>query len=1024
MRRHSILKGIRCRYCYSLGRLPLKYTGNHELLGQQIRQLSSSSNNVGGPDNNNGDEKPQSAGSAFGRGWGSPAFGAPVTFTPAELKQREALLAKQPRQKPSPPAEVTHGSHGQNENTIRDQRATWVCAQCQKVNLMKLAFCPDCHWRPSQTYLRSSTPRSPQRKPLGPRASSEGEQKPGSTKHQKQSKFTITRFWATEQPPQRSDRSRQPPRHVNPSTHSPSSDSPSRISTAREGADGATQKSQQNGDVQNISLKPGRSLDSQTQALGGNISWPLSGFRSLPPQSEQPQLSDIAPQSEALPARSKPKWDEMDTNTSTEEHITTPTSSRGGYRKNNKDFTPYEEAGNDISFKPKKRKGRRAASKDDFDELEVRPKHHSSKRDQDSDLMDLAEEYGMGQRRRKGDKKKVAQRLREQSGPTPIVLPDFISVGNLADAINVRRPQFIKSLENLGFDNVTNDHVLDSETAGLIVTEFNFEPVAESNDIDLVAAPAPEDTSNLPPRPPVVTIMGHVDHGKTTLLDYLRKSSVVATEHGGITQHIGAFSVTMPSGKQITFLDTPGHAAFLEMRKRGADVTDIVILVVAADDSVKPQTIEAIKHAKGADVPIIVAINKIDKEDTDIERVKQDLARHNVSVEDYGGDVQAIGVSGKTGQGMLKLEEAVITLSEMLDLRADKECNFEGWVIEASTRKGGRAATVLVRQGTLRPGDVIVAGTSWAKIRTLRNEAGIQVNEALPGTPVEVDGWKDQPVAGSEALQAPDEQRAKDVVTFRLEKEETQRLGGDVEAINQTRRQEREKRQLQAAQEDNGGTMADIADKSGPEPIPFIVKADVSGSAEAIVNAVSAIGNNEVFAKILRFNVGKIGESDIRLASAANAAVISFNQSVEPDIMKLAIAEGVNILNHNIIYELIDDVKMRLSEHLPPTVTQRVSGEAEIGEIFEIKLKGKKTASVAGCKVRNGVIYRSHNVRVLRGKNVIYDGTLSSLKNVKKDVTEMRKGTECGMAFENWADFAVGDEIQTYEVVHEKRYLD
>ncbi|EFE31983.1 uncharacterized protein ARB_01236 [Trichophyton benhamiae CBS 112371] len=789
---------------------------------------------------------------------------------------------------------------------------------------------------------------------------------------------------------------------------------------------GPLEESWQETGFRSISRKPRSSLDSQKQDSSVSGSWQLSGFRSLPPQSEQIRSSDLPSESEAPPVRSKPRRDELDSGNYTNEDYVGRQSSRA-VRGRARDFTPsYEDADKEFSSKPRKQKGRRATTEDDLDEPPIRSNRRGASRGRDLDIMDRDLEYGVGRPKRKDkkDKKKAAQRAQEQSGPTPIVLPDFISVGNLADAINVRRTQFIKSLESLGFDDVTNDHVLDSETAGLIVTEFNFEPVAESNDIDLVAAPRPDDTSNLPARPPVVTIMGHVDHGKTTLLDYLRKSSVVATEHGGITQHIGAFSVTMPSGKQITFLDTPGHAAFLEMRKRGADVTDIVILVVAADDSVKPQTIEAIKHAKGADVPIIVAINKIDKEDINIDRVKQDLARHNVSVEDYGGDVQAIGVSGKTGQGMLKLEEAVITLSEMLDLRADKECNFEGWIIEASTKRAGRAATVLVRQGTLRPGDVIVAGTSWAKVRTLRNEAGIQVAEALPGTPVEVDGWRDQPVAGFEVLQAPDEQRAKDVVAFRTEKEEVQRLGGDVEAINQTRRETRERRQLQAALEENGDTSTDAADKGGPQPIPFIVKADVSGSAEAIVNAMSAVGNNEVFAKILRFSVGKIGESDIRHASAANAAVISFNQSVDPDIMKFAVAEEVDVLNHNIIYELIDDVKMRLSEHLPPTVTQRVSGEAEIGEIFEIKLKGKKTTFVAGCKVSNGVINRSHNVRVLRGKNIIYDGTLSSLKNVKKDVTEMRKGTECGMAFEGWADFAVGDEIQTYEVVREKRLLD
>ncbi|EGE01943.1 translation initiation factor IF-2 [Trichophyton equinum CBS 127.97] len=1023
MRRHSILKGIRCQYCCSPRRFSVKPVGNHELSAQQLRQLSSSSNTGNGSDNNNNSNKTQPSNSTFGRGWGAPAFGGQVSCTAAELKQREALLASQISQKQS---HSTAERETKNGNTASEQHATWICAQCQKANPVKFVSCPDCNWKPSQAYLTSSRSRPTQPKPSSPKASPGNGQAPSDTKKQKQSKFTITRSWAPEQSLYRSARGRQQPQSTGQSSRDARLGASGALSRTSGNIDTDHQEPWQETGFRSISRKPRSSSDPQKQDSSVSGSWQLSGFRSLPPQSEQVQSSDIASESEVPPVRSKSRRDEFDSgNYTNEDHVGRQSSQAARGRA--RDFTPsYEDADNDFFSKPRKQKGRRATTEDDLDESPARSNRRGASRGRDLDIMDRELEYEVGRPKRKDkkDKKKAAQRVQEQSGPTPIVLPDFISVGNLADAINVRRTQFIKSLESLGFDDVTNDHVLDSETAGLIVTEFNFEPVAESNDVDLVAAPRPDDTSNLPARPPVVTIMGHVDHGKTTLLDYLRKSSVVATEHGGITQHIGAFSVTMPSGKQITFLDTPGHAAFLEMRKRGADVTDIVILVVAADDSVKPQTIEAIKHAKGADVPIIVAINKIDKEDINIDRVKQDLARHNVSVEDYGGDVQAIGVSGKTGQGMLKLEEAVITLSEMLDLRADKECNFEGWIIEASTKRAGRAATVLVRQGTLRPGDVIVAGTSWAKVRTLRNEAGIQVAEALPGTPVEVDGWRDQPVAGFEVLQAPDEQRAKDVVAFRTEKEEVQRLGGDVEAINQTRRETRERRQLQASLEENGDTSTDAADKSGPQPIPFIVKADVSGSAEAIVNAMSAVGNNEVFAKILRFSVGKIGESDIRHASAANAAVISFNQSVDPDIMKIAVAEGVDVLNRNIIYELIDDVKMRLSEHLPPTVTQRVSGEAEIGEIFEIKLKGKKTTFVAGCKVSNGVIHRSHNVRVLRGKNIIYDGTLSSLKNVKKDVTEMRKGAECGMAFEGWADFAVGDEIQTYEVVREKRLLD
>ena len=571
--------------------------------------------------------------------------------------------------------------------------------------------------------------------------------------------------------------------------------------------------------------------------------------------------------------------------------------------------------------------------------------------------------------------------ISEPAGPTPIYLPEFISVRNLAEVLSEQPANFLRLLDDMGFEGTKQTDILDSETAGLIAAEFNFEPLFINDKHDLTAAPPAEDKSILPSRPPVVTIMGHVDHGKTTILDFLRKSSVAASEHGGITQHIGAFSVPMPSGKLITFLDTPGHAAFLDMRRRGADVTDIVILVVAADDSVKPQTIEAIKHAKEAKVPIIVAINKTDKENADPERVKQDLARNNVDVEDYGGDVQAVCVSGKTGKGMLELEEAAVTLSELLDHRAEADGKVEGWVIEATAKKGGRVATVLVKRGTMRPGDIIVAGTSWARIRTLRNEAGVQIEEATPGTPVQVDGWREQPAAGSEVLQAPTEQIAKGAVEVRLEKVETKKLSQDMEAINESRRTETERRQKEADAEAalKAGTPAaedsteDIP-QSGPKGVPFFVKADVSGSTEALVNSIAALGNNEVFPHVLRSGVGPVSEFDVQHAAIAKGHIISFNQSIEPTVLRMAEMEGVRIMDHNIIYEVIDDVKSKLSDYLPPTVTQRVTGEAEISEIFNISTKGRETVAIAGCKVRNGLINRNQKTRVMRGTETVYDG--------------------------------------------------
>lgn len=601
-------------------------------------------------------------------------------------------------------------------------------------------------------------------------------------------------------------------------------------------------------------------------------------------------------------------------------------------------------------------------------------------------------------------RKKIAQKLLRP--PKQIYLPEFITVSNLATVLKVRVEDFGSKLRALGFEATNNDLILDAETAGLIAAELNFEPVvdtARSN--DLVARPPAIDVSLLPARPPVVTIMGHVDHGKTTLLDWLRKSSVAASEHGGITQHIGAFSVSMPGGRLITFLDTPGHEAFLSMRQRGANVTDIVILVVAADDSVKPQTVEAIKHAKAAKVPIIVAVSKIDKQEANVERVKHDLARYGVEIEDFGGDTQVVCISGKTGQGMMELEDAAIALADILDMRAETDGQAEGWVVESTTNKGGRIATVLVRRGTIVRGDVLVAGLTWAKVRSLRNEAGAQVNVAGPGTPVEIDGWKDQPAAGDEVLQAPDEKTARSVVERRNEIQKSSQMAADMVAVNEARRLEQEKRELEklkakeaeAAEAAKAAAARDgkpftsafkaPAPASVPEPEPlqtgakevhFIIKADVSGSVEAVLNSISALGNSEVCAHILRSGVGPVTEFDVDHAAVAKGHIICFNVAIEPKTAHMAEAAGLKILDHRIIYNLVDDVKAMLSEHLKPIVTQNVLGEAEVAQVFEINIRNRVMMPIAGCKVRNGVVNRNKKVRVLREKEVIYDGTLFS----------------------------------------------
>ncbi|QIX00223.1 hypothetical protein AMS68_005740 [Peltaster fructicola] len=618
---------------------------------------------------------------------------------------------------------------------------------------------------------------------------------------------------------------------------------------------------------------------------------------------------------------------------------------------------------------------------------------------------------------------------RNSDAAKAINLPDYISVSNLAQALNVHYDDFIGKLEQLGYDDVFPGKILNSETSAMIAMEYGFDPLlaneAESEAArDMQAQPIPEgaDLEYLPARPPVVTIMGHVDHGKTTILDYLRNASVAAGEAGGITQHIGAFSVALEAtGRTITFLDTPGHAAFLAMRQRGANVTDIVVLVVAADDSVKPQTLEALKHARAANVPIIVAINKVDKPEADVQRVKSDLGRHGVEIEDYGGDTQVIEVSGKTGKGMEDLEEAIVTQSEILDHRADTNGVVEGWVLEATTKPAGRVATVLVRRGTLKIGSILVAGKTWTRVRSLRNDNGVEVQEATPGIPVEVDGWRDQPAAGDEVLQAETEQRATAVVEYRIELDERKKLAEDTEAINDARMLEQLKRDTEKGE---ASTAAEADEKqSGPIKVPFVIKADVSGSAEAIEAYIMGVSSPLITPQVLYSSVGQINENDIELASVANGVIIAFNLPSDQGMKAEASARDVRVMEHNIIYRVLDEVKEIFSDKLPPIITQKVLGEAEISMPFEIGIGGRKKVKIAGCKVRNGVVAKSSRVRVMRNMVKVYDGSLSSLKNVKKDVQEMRKGSECGLAFEGWEGFEIGDLVQTYQEISEKRTL-
>lgn len=613
-----------------------------------------------------------------------------------------------------------------------------------------------------------------------------------------------------------------------------------------------------------------------------------------------------------------------------------------------------------------------------------------------------------------------------------ISIPTFVTVSNLSTIMNIPLNTLLAKLETLGFEDMTHNYILDKENALLIADEFGFD-VTMSDETGLDLFPAPEDEKKLKPRPPVVTIMGHVDHGKTTILDYLRKSSIVQGEFGGITQHIGAFSVVTPiSKKKITFLDTPGHAAFLSMRERGAIVTDIIILVVAADDSVMPQTIEAIKHAKKSGVPIIVAINKCDKPGLKIDKVLGDLARYEIDIEDYGGETQTVQVSGKTGMNMDKLEEAVITLSELSEFKAEPVgIPAEGWVIESEMMKGlGNVSTVLVRRGTIKTGSFLVAGTTYCKVRGMRDEHGKPLKQAGPSTPVQVWGWKELPHAGDQILEAKSEQICRKVIQNREDRRKQIQAAKDIEHINEKRQEEvkelqRQERinELKMAGLDASELMGEDGAGSKTDTCKYLVKSDVFGSAEAIKESIDGLGNDEVKAVVISHEAGAPSESDLDVASALGAKILCFNTKIPKNVQMKADKLGVAMAEHNIIYRLIEEVTLELTAKLKPHIEVKVLAEVELKNVFKITTKNKSTIKIGGCKVVSGTLKRSLRVRVKRGGEVIHSGQLSSLKFVKQDISEATKGSECGIAFENWDKFEENDVVEAYEETEIPRYL-
>jgi translation initiation factor IF-2 len=655
-----------------------------------------------------------------------------------------------------------------------------------------------------------------------------------------------------------------------------------------------------------------------------------------------------------------------------------------------------EEAETEDSRNKKGRKTRGAGGATTFDARNLGRAHMHVE-----DFINDDEDDGQGGRRRR----KRAHAAHQFQTPTEkivyeVAIPVTLTVGELASRMAVKAGAVIKELMKLGVMATINDPV-DQDTAQLVVEVMGHKARLVSEDAieEALTESLAQHEGTLLPRAPVVTVMGHVDHGKTSLLDYIRKAKVVSGEAGGITQHIGAYHVETPKGI-VTFLDTPGHAAFTAMRARGAQATDIVILVVAADDGVMPQTEEAIQHARAANVPLVVAINKIDKPSADADRVKNELVAKGVVPEDWGGDTQFVAVSAHTGQGIDDLLDAVLLQAEVLELTAPADIPGQGLVIESRLDKGrGPIATVLVQSGTLRQGDIVLAGFQFGRVRAMLDENGRPVDAAGPSIPVEILGLDGTPDAGDPFVVVESEKKAREVASFRLHKDREQKL----------------KRQA-ASKLDN--MFANIgADEK--KTLNVLVKADVRGSLEAIQSALAELGNDEVQVNVVAGGVGGITETDVNLALTAKAVVFGFNVRADSVGRKLAENEGVDLRYYNVIYDLIDDVKSALSGMLSPEKREEILGIAEVRDVF----KSPKFGAIAGCMVLEGTVHRNRPIRVLRNDVVIYQGELESLRRFKDDVSEVRNGFECGIGVKNYNDVRVGDKIEVYEVKEVARTL-
>ncbi|HHF1669866.1 TPA: translation initiation factor IF-2 [Haemophilus influenzae] len=682
--------------------------------------------------------------------------------------------------------------------------------------------------------------------------------------------------------------------------------------------------------------------------------------------------------------------DDLDNESSSEDYSDYNLSSKYALEAEDEEDRRNENRGRGKNKVAKAKKGGR----DDENSKNSKNERESNRKNQKD------AKFGKGKNGKKGATLQQAFTKPAQVVKADVVIGETITVVELANKMAVKATEIIKMMMKMG-EMVTINQVIDQETAQLVAEELGHKVILRNeNELEEAVLGDRDVNAEKVTRAPVVTIMGHVDHGKTSLLDYIRKAKVAAGEAGGITQHIGAYHVEMDDGKMITFLDTPGHAAFTSMRARGAKATDIVVLVVAADDGVMPQTIEAIQHAKAAGAPLVVAVNKIDKPEANPDRVEQELLQHDVISEKFGGDVQFVPVSAKKGTGVDDLLDAILLQSEVLELTAVKDGMASGVVIESYLDKGrGPVATILVQSGTLRKGDIVLCGFEYGRVRAMRDENGKEVDEAGPSIPVELLGLSGVPAAGDEATVVRDEKKAREVALYRQGKFREVKLA----------------RQQKAKLENMFSNMSegDVAE------LNVIVKADVQGSVEAIVQALNELSTNEVKVKVVGSGVGGITETDATLAAASNAIIVGFNVRADATARRVIEAENIDLHYYSIIYELLNEIKAAMSGMLEPEFKQEIIGLAEVRDVF----RHPKFGAIAGCMVTEGVVKRNNPIRVLRDNVVIFEGELESLRRFKDDVSEVRNGMECGIGVKNYNDVKVGDQIEVFEVVEVKRSI-